>query len=142
MHGLPGHWKLERGSEVTNVQSRLRLFADLQIPNVAGPLTVVADLRTRQIHASTAIDAPREGTSRGRVSWLLRQLSTAPDGLKVEARLAYRSNPLAAPLAAVREEPSVIYPEASKEIRGFGLSLSSNMGRSATPDGAPSWRAF
>lgn len=113
---------------IESLVSTGRLFADLQIPNVAGPLTVVADLRTRQIHASTAIDAPREGTSRGRVSWLLRQLSTAPDGLKVEARLAYRPIPLAAPLAAVREEPSVIYPEAGKEIRGFGLSLSSNMG--------------
>jgi hypothetical protein len=46
------------------------------------------------------------------------------------------------PLAAVREEPSVIYPEAGKEIRGFGLSLSSNMGQSATPGRALSSRAF
>jgi hypothetical protein len=117
-----------RQALIESLVSTGRLFADLQIPNVAGPLTVVADLRTRQIYASTAIEAPREGTSRGRVSWLLRQLSTAPDGLKVEARLAYHSTPLAAPLAAIREEPSLIYPESGKEIRGFGLSLSSNMG--------------
>lgn len=105
-----------------------RLYANLQVPDVAGPLTIVADLRSRQVIASTTIDAPREGTSRGRVSWLLRQLQTAPDGLKVEARLAYRSASLAAALAAVREDPSVIYPGPGKEIRGFGLSLSSNMG--------------
>ena len=105
-----------------------RLYANLQVPNVAGPLTITADLRTRQIVASTLIDAPREGTSRGRVSWLLRQLTGAPDRVKIEARLAYRSTPPAAQLAAVREDPSVIYPEAGKEIRSFALSLSSNMG--------------
>ncbi|MEX0983920.1 MAG: hypothetical protein WD096_02600 [Actinomycetota bacterium] len=105
-----------------------RLYADLQVPNVAGPLTVVADLRSRQIVTSTLIDAPREGTSKGRVSWLLRQLAAAPDGLKVEARLAYRSAPLSAPLAAVRENPSGIYPDPGKEIRAFALSLSSTMG--------------
>ncbi len=98
------------------------------MPNVAGPLTITADLRTRQIVASTQIDAPREGTSRGRVSWLLRQLAGAPDRVKIEARLAYRSTPPAAQLAAVREDPSVIYPDAGKEIRSFALSLSSNMG--------------
>lgn len=117
-----------RQALVESLVSSGRLYADLQIPNVAGPLTVVADLRSRQIVVSTSIDAPREGTSRGRVSWLLRQLSTAPDGLKVEARLAYRSTPLAASLAAVREAASVIYPDAGREIRGFGLSLSTNMG--------------
>ena len=105
-----------------------RLYADMQVPNVEGPLTIVADLRSRQVIASTTIDAPREGTSKGRVSWLLRQLPTAPDGLKVEARVAYRSAPLAATLAAVRTDPSVIYPDSSKEIRGFVLGLSSNMG--------------
>jgi hypothetical protein len=105
-----------------------QLSADLQIPDVAGLLTIAADLRSRQILASTTIDAPREGTSRGRVSWLLRQLSGAPDGLKVETRVAYRSAPLAAHLSAVREDPSVIYPDPGKEIRGFGLTLSSTMG--------------
>lgn len=43
-----------------------RLYANLQVPNVAGPLTITADLRTRQVVASTVIDAPREGTSRSR----------------------------------------------------------------------------
>jgi hypothetical protein len=117
-----------RQALIDSLVSSGRLFADLQVPNVAGLLTVVADLRSRQILVSTAIDAPREGTSRGRVSWLLRQLPGAPDGLKVEARIAHRSTPLAAQLSAVREDPSVIYPESGKEIRGFGLSLSSNMG--------------
>ena len=117
-----------RQALIDSVVASGRLFADLQIPNVAGLLGVVADLRSRQIMVSTSIDAPREGTSRGRVSWLLRQLTTAPDRLKVEARVAYRGAPLSAQLSAVRADPSIIYPEPGKEIRGFVLTLSSNMG--------------
>jgi hypothetical protein len=105
-----------------------RLHAGLQIPDVAGPLSIVADLRARQIIASTSIEAPREGTSRGRVSWLLRQLQDAPDGVRIQLRLAYRSEPLSAALSAARTDPSVIYPPPGKELRGFNLSLSSSMG--------------
>lgn len=100
-----------------------------EIPNVTSPLSLVADLRSRQIVASTSIDAPKEGTSiDGRVSWLLRQLQAAPDNVKVEAKAAYRSTPFAAPLSAVRDDPSVIYPEGGRDIRVFILSLSSNAG--------------
>jgi len=75
-----------------------RLYGDLQIPNVAGSLSISADLRSRQIIASTSFDAPKEGTSKSRVSWLLRQLHTAPENLKIEARIAHKSTSLAAPL--------------------------------------------
>jgi hypothetical protein len=87
-----------------------------------------ADLRSRQVIASTSIDAPKEGTSKGRVSWLLRQLQIAPENLKIEARIAYKSTPLAAALSAVRGDASLIYPEGGREIRGFTLSIASNMG--------------
>jgi hypothetical protein len=104
------------------------LYASMSIPNVAGPLMLSADLRARQVVASTTINAPKEGTPRGRVSWLLRQLQTAPDNLKVEAQVAWRSSSLVATLGEVRADPSVIYPEKGKELRGFALSLASNMG--------------
>lgn len=104
------------------------LYAELQIPDVAGTLKLSADLRSRQVIASTSIEAPREGTSKGRVSWLLRQLQGAPDELTVEVRIAGRSTSLAAPLAAVRAEPSIVYPEKGRDIRAFVLSATSNMG--------------
>lgn len=104
-----------------------RLYAELQIPDAAAPLRVVADLRSRQVTISTRIDAPKEGRSKGRVSWLLRQLQNAPDGLKVEARMG-RGQSLAAQLATVRESPETLFPEASKEIRQFELALTRNMG--------------
>lgn len=104
------------------------LYAELQIPDVAGTLKLSADLRSRQVIASTSIEAPREGTSKGRVSWLLRQLQGAPDELTVEVRIAGRSTSLASPLAAVRTEPSIVYPEKGRDIRAFVLSANSNMG--------------
>jgi hypothetical protein len=105
-----------------------RLYADLLIPDVASLLSLIADLKARQITASTVIDAPKEGTAKGRVSWLLRQLQKAPDGVVVEARAARWSGSVAAPLGAVREDPSILYPEKGKELRGFRLALTSNMG--------------
>lgn len=104
-----------------------KLYAELQIPHAAGPLEVVADLRARQVVVSTRLDAPKEGRSKGRVSWLLRQLQDAPDSLNVEADLG-RNMSLAEPLTTVRDTPDVLYPEGGKEIRHFSLTLTRNMG--------------
>jgi hypothetical protein len=105
-----------------------RLHAELQIPDVAGPLEVVADLRTRQVIVSSRIEAPREGRSKGRVSWLLRQLQTAPETVNVEVKVARSVDSLAASLQASRDNPEVLYPEAGKEIRHFIVSLRRNLG--------------
>lgn len=104
------------------------LLAEVRIPNAASSLRLVANLATRQITASTMVEAPKEGTSKGRVSWLLRQLQQAPNHLKIEARVARSSSTLAASLGTLREDPHTIYPEAGHEIRQFGLSLTRDMG--------------
>jgi hypothetical protein len=108
--------------------SRGQLYADLLIPDVAAPLSLVADLRARQVSASTTIDAPKEGTSKGRVSWMLRQLQKAPDAVVVEARAARWSESLVAPLGAVRENPSLLHPDKGRDLRAFRIVLSGNMG--------------
>jgi hypothetical protein len=95
--------------------------------NAAGPLEVLADLRARQVIVSTRIDAPVKGTSKGRVSWLLRQLTEAPEDLSIEARLA-RSQSSLAPVRLLRESPGELYPEAGREIRQFVISATRNMG--------------
>ncbi|MGI8791651.1 MAG: hypothetical protein ACR2H3_00455 [Acidimicrobiales bacterium] len=105
-----------------------RLYADLQIPDTAGPLEIVADLSTRQIVISTDLDAPKEGQSRGRLSWLLRQLQKAPPDLTVEVLLARTSLTLSAPLGAIRDDPTHVLPDRTREIRGFRLSLSRDLG--------------
>lgn len=117
-----------RQALVDSLVARGTLYAELQIPDVAGPLSLSADLRSRQVLAATSITAPKIGTSKGRVSWLLRQLQAAPDDLTVEARIARSSTTLAAPLAAVRANPSTIFPERGRDIRDFLLSTTSGMG--------------
>jgi hypothetical protein len=105
-----------------------RLYASLQVPNVPAPLEIAADLRSRQVVASTRIDAPREGRSRGRVSWLLRQLSSAPDGIVIEIKTNRRGYSLAAPLGQARATPGMLYPDPNREVRHFVLKRSGTQG--------------
>lgn len=104
------------------------LRSGLTVPDVAGAIHIVADLRARQLTIATEIDAPREGRSRGRVSWLLRQLAQAPDETRVEARIARSQSTLADSLGNVRTQPELLLPPSDKDIRGFQLSLVRNMG--------------
>lgn len=105
-----------------------QLYAELQIPNVAGTLEVTADLRSRQISVGTWLTAPQEGRTRGRVGWLLRQLTNAPDTLKITTRASRSSNTYAGSLSVARENPEVLYPEGDREIKAFGLTITRNMG--------------
>jgi hypothetical protein len=104
------------------------LYAELQIPDTAGPLEIVADLSERQIRLSTELTAPKEGQSRGRLSWLLRQLQKAPPDLTVEARVTYLPRTLSATLTELREDPSRLLPDKTREIRAFRLTLSRELG--------------
>lgn len=120
-------------------EARLQALADslsaqgtlegvLSVPLAASDLLIVADLRARQVRASARLEAPQEGRSRGRVSWLLRQLAEAPDELMVEARAAYASETLAASLAEVRANPERLFPEGDREVKEFRLTLSRQAG--------------
>ena len=60
------------------------LSGALKIPDAAGPLQVVANLRTRQLTTSVTLGAPQEGRATARVNWLLRQLADAPVDLRIE----------------------------------------------------------
>lgn len=105
-----------------------RLDAQLQVPNSVGPIEIEADLRSRQITVSTRLDAPGEGRSKGRVSWLLRQLQEAPDSVKVETRAARSGTTYAATLASARQEPEILHPEKDRDIKQFRVSMTRNIG--------------
>jgi hypothetical protein len=105
-----------------------RLYAQLQVPNVAGQLDVVADLRSRQVTVGTSLQAPQEGRTKGRVSWLLRQLQGASDTLKIETKATRSPTTFVASLTVARENPEALYPDSNKEVKQFRLSLTRNMG--------------
>jgi hypothetical protein len=108
----------------TSLAERGILYGELSIPSAVGSIILTADLRAREIAATTRVEAPQEGRSRGRVSWLLRQLAAAPDHLKIESRAAYASGTLARPLAEARLAPESLFPDDNRDIKEFKLTLS------------------
>ncbi|MFC4942527.1 TerD family protein [Pseudonocardia sp. GCM10023141] len=104
------------------------LSATLRIPGAAGPIAVVADVRTAQIRTSILVDAPRDGGAQRRINWILRQLTEAPDTLTIEVLFARREQTACELLRDVRTDPTALLPDAAAEIRAFRLTASAAMG--------------
>ncbi len=104
-----------------------QLTAELQIPDAASSIDVVADLSTRQVTVSARLKAPGDAKSRGRVSWLLRQLQKAPPTVAIESIAAWKSS-VNATLADAREDPARLIPPGNREIREFRISLTRDLG--------------
>ena len=96
--------------------------AALRIPNTVSDLAVVADLRSSRITCSFDVDAPREGRATTRINWLVRQLKDSPGTLRVEARFARGRADAAELLRDVRESPSKLVVDPSKEIKSFTIA--------------------
>lgn len=108
--------------------SRGHLYAQLQIPHTAGPLEIVADLNSRQITIVTELEAPKDGKSRGRVGWLMRQMTKAPADVIITAKVSGTSATLAGVLGALREDSGLLVPDATRQIRAFRVSLTRDLG--------------
>ena len=130
--------QLLRGSESASASARQQavrdslgsagqLIAELQIPDAASSLEVVADLATRQVTTSARMAAPRDAKTRGRISWLLRQLQKAPPDVAIESVAAWKSS-VSATLAKAREDPALLVPANGREIKEFRVSLTRDLG--------------
>ena len=104
------------------------LSAILRIPGAAGPVSVVADLRTAQIRTSVEVEAPREGGGPRRINWMVRQLADAPDSLRIEVLFARREQTSCELLKDVRDNAALLLPDPSAEVRAFRLTASAPMG--------------
>jgi hypothetical protein len=102
----------------------------VRVPDTVAPLAIPADLRTRQVHTSVTVDAPKEGRPGARINWLLRQLKDAPDSLRIEARFAGARETSSVLLAEAREYPQRLLSAADpkREPRAFTLTLSRPLG--------------
>jgi hypothetical protein len=105
-----------------------KLSGTLRIPDAIAPLEIVADLRAGQVIVSVGVDAPREGRPATRVNWLVRQLSDAPGGLRVDAFVANARTSTSELLRVIRESPTVLIEDARKEIRTFRVAATSPLG--------------
>ncbi len=116
---------------VEGLEADGELASSLRIPDAVGAISIRANLRSRQTFVAVAVDAPREGRTKARFNWLLRQLKNAPDDLLVEASFANARTTTAAKLGDVREDPAALYYSADpkREPRSFVLTQSRPMGQ-------------
>ncbi len=104
------------------------LDGSLRIPNTIADLDITIDLKARQNVLSTIFDAPTDKGGKGRIGWLVRQLTEAPDQLVIEAYAKNARTGMAATLEDVREDPTVLLDDAKKEPVKFRLVARSEMG--------------
>jgi hypothetical protein len=106
------------------------LSGTIRVPDAVGPLTVDADLRTRTLSTSVAVEAPREGRSLTRVKWLTRQLKQAPGDLRVDASFVGARETRSLLLLDAREYPQRLLSDTDpkREPRAFNLTLTKPMG--------------
>ena len=105
------------------------LSGAIRIPDTVGNLVVTADLRASKVTCHVDIDAPREGRPTTRVNWLVRQLKSAPNSVRVESFVARgRGSAMAELLGTVRESPTALIDDSGKEIRSFRVASTASMG--------------
>ncbi len=104
------------------------LAGSLRIPNTAGDLDVIADLRGQTITVAAEVAAPQDRGAKARVSWLANQLKEPPSSLIVEAYPKNVRVPNAAPFAAVADDRSAVLGDDKKEPHKFRLLIVSPMG--------------
>ncbi|MFQ6225701.1 TerD family protein [Nocardia sp. NPDC002869] len=131
-HVLPRRHAADPAARNAAVAERLAaegvFEAVLRIPETAGDLVVVADIRTNRIRSRISVAAPGEGTSSRRLSWLLKQLAEAPGSVQVEAVFSERGHTTCEHLDAVRADPKALTTGRTGEIVSFTLEQSFPMG--------------
>lgn len=116
-------------SHVDSMVQQGRLLGALRIPDTAGPLDVMVDLRARQITCSVDIEAPRDGRQTTKVNWLVRQLKATDERVRLESSvLNQRGAGASALLGRVRETPELLILDPAKSIRSFTVAMNHPMG--------------
>ncbi|WP_344458115.1 TerD family protein [Actinocorallia aurantiaca] len=118
--------KAQRARTVDALVGSGRMSAEIRIPGTAGPLLVEADLRTGHIETTAIVPSADRARALTRINWLLRQLSEAPNELRIEALPAGRDSGPCELLKNLRAEPGLLVGDG--EIASFKLSLRAGMG--------------
>jgi hypothetical protein len=89
-----------------------KLAGSVRVPDTVGDVSVEADLRTRQVATSVRVEAPREGRPKTRINWMLRQLGTAPEDLRVDVSFVGARETSSLLLSEAREDPERLLSSA------------------------------
>jgi hypothetical protein len=101
----------------------------LRIPNAAGDIDIVVDLKAREIALSTTIDSPMDKRIKGQISWLARQLSDAPGDTTIDAFAKNARQPVSLALDKLRNDPGVLIEAlAKRDVTRFRVVVRSDLG--------------
>lgn len=100
----------------------------LRIPNTAGDLEILADLRAQRLVASLTVTAPQDKGAVGRVSWLVNQLKEVNPAIVLEAYPRNAKTGPTAPLGQVLEDRQALIDEAKREAFKFRIAWRRDMG--------------
>ncbi len=126
--------KLDPGARRQSIVRELvdagRLEASVKVPGAIAPVDIAVDLRTRLVTTSVDVAAPREGRSKTRITWLLRQLKDAPATLRIDATFPLVRETTSELLKQTIEKPERLLwsPDPKREPRSFKLALAREMG--------------
>lgn len=102
----------------------------IRVPDAVGPITVQADLRTRKLSTSVAVQAPGEGRPQTRANWMLRQVKQAPADVRVDVSFVNSREASSLLLGEAREYPQRMLSatDPKRDPRAFELTLTKPMG--------------
>lgn len=106
------------------------LAGAVRVPDAVASLTLLADLKARQLTTSVIVDAPREGKSPARINWMLKQLGSAPAALRITVGFANTRETTSLLLGEATEYPHrLLSPtDAKREPRTFDLAVTRPLG--------------
>jgi len=120
--------KLRNKAVVDELCEKGVLTGTLRVPNTAGDIDVIVDLKARQIAVGSQIDAPTDRGGKARVTWLTRQLGEASEHIVVEAYAKNKRTGDYAYLSVIRDDPKVLLGEPVKEPVKFRIVNRTEMG--------------
>lgn len=120
--------QVRRQALANNLLADGKLSASIRIPNTVGDIEITVDMRAKRVIVHVDVDAPKSGRNLTRVNWLVRQLKDAQSPLRIEAFALNARTGTAEMLSAVREDPSILVGDASKDLVRFRVALVAHMG--------------
>ena len=107
-----------------------KLTAAIRVPGAIAAIELEADLRTRLFTTAVEVTGPREGRSKTRISWLLRQLKDARNTTRVRVRYPNAKDTVSAILKDVRDKPEklLLLSDLKRDPKLFRIAQAKELG--------------
>ena len=107
-------------SNIEQLVNKEILSASFIVPNVAGRIELLADLKRRSINISMPVTSPKDKKlPKACITWLMRQLKSADNDLLIRSHWPGRTRTTTASMKALKEDIEVIVPEGIKSLPAY-----------------------